>query len=188
MDFVIEEAKLFASCLSDEFKVPCYTYGEASNAHRMLRNIRSELGYFRSDSSSDGMYLGEKTLDRLSNSIVGECKPDFISPDFTIAHGISCVGAVPYIRNLNFRYGSSVSKSILNVVTKHIRKEGYVQAMTLHHEEGTHEVACNLLKPREVTIEQIIAEVKAKSIELDIEPIHSYSTGLSEEDLITFCK
>jgi hypothetical protein len=69
-------------------------------------------------------------------------------------------------------------------ITRLIRKEHQVEALTLAYDTLSYEIACNLLTPREITPEYILDQVQTLCQERNLEIIHSYSTGPSEEELL----
>ena len=87
---------------------PVYFYGAASQSGMMLKDIRKKLGYFSSDASAST----DKTF-----------IPDIPALESTdiMRVGISCVGAVPLILNLNFRCRTEDKRSSVVEVTKRVR-------------------------------------------------------------------
>ena len=111
-----------------------------------MQNIRRELGYFTQSIDSNKAIELIKHLKTLDDSGARPI-PDFgkYDDEVIIKKGISCVGAVIYIQNLNIRYVSGSPKQLVIEVTKHLRQPDKVEALTLQHEGGCWEVACNLI-------------------------------------------
>jgi glutamate formiminotransferase len=184
MDYVKDEARSFAQSLASLGSVPVFYYGSASSAGRQLRDIRYSLGYMEKPSDQSGIYIGKDTINMLMSKL-DDAQPDISPSSHHSLHGVSCCGAVPYIRNLNIRFRPEDEKKHIMAVTKAVRIANLVQALTLSHQDGSYEVACNLLRPREITIEDVLRTAEMKATELGISIVDHYTTGLSEDELLS---
>lgn len=183
MHAVRATADHFAQRLHDREQLPVYKYGDASPLQQSLKDVRRMLGYFTNDSEP---LTAEKLQLRLRDQDHTLLQPDIgdMRQHFDPRKGVSCVGAVPLILNFNMRFRAEDPRSRVIQVTKHIRS-GDVEALTLPHENGSYEVACNLRNPKHGTRpEAVLAAAQAKSKELGIEIIDSYLTGPTEEQLL----
>ena len=129
----------FAERLQRNVDVPVFLYGAASPRKMMLRDIRKKLGYF---SKTDFDVSFE--ADMGSMSVV---KPTL---------GVSCVGAVPMIINLNMRFRPEDKRADVAKVSKAVREPGLVESLTLDHAGGAYEVACNLRNTRTRSVEDVL--------------------------------
>ena len=59
-----------------------------------------------------------------------------------------------------------------------------MEALTLPHEDGSLESACNLLNWHIEGPEYVLERAQAKAAELQIEIVKSYTTGPSEQELL----
>lgn len=59
-----------------------------------------------------------------------------------------------------------------------------VEALTLEHEDGCLEVACNLRMPAEVDSAAVLLVAEEASRSLGLTLVHSYVTGPSEQELL----
>jgi len=59
-----------------------------------------------------------------------------------------------------------------------------VEALTLQHEEGAFEVACNLLQPAVKSPAYVLSRAEAKARELGLTITSSYTLGPSEAELL----
>ena len=79
-----------------------------------------------------------------------------------------------------------INHNTLFQVTKLVR-EASVEALTLKHDGGCYEIACNLLNPSVVTPDTVLEKVNhiIQDLGLDIKIEMYYTTGPSEMDLLT---
>lgn len=182
IDFSDEKSMALNFCSSFQDSkyahIPFYLYNEASPTKRRLKDIRKSLGYFNN------------TNPLLSNEIVKHSNPDYyiegVASDVNLLHyGVCCIGVMPLIVNFNIVINDHISKrSSIVQVTKELREENAIEALTLNH--GTNvEIACNLLNGT-YTPEQVTA--KALSIIQRVDPSviisDSYTTGPSVDELL----
>lgn len=59
-----------------------------------------------------------------------------------------------------------------------------MESLTLPHEDGALESACNLLNWRAEGPEQVLERATLKAKELGVEIVKSYTTGPTEEELL----
>lgn len=158
--------------------VPIYYYGLLSDSQRRLQDIRRALGYF------DG-----PTGDAVGRCAASQETTAALAPDvgstatYSARRGIMTLGVVPeLVRNLNGRFRfepaaaasgdrdaaeATCRRALAAAVTRRIRVPGLVEALTLPYgslgtsgEAITVEVACNLLRPRQHSEEQVEAAVR----------------------------
>jgi hypothetical protein len=110
--------------------------------------------------------------------------PDIGALPITPRLGLSCIGIVPLVLNFNMRFRPEDPRDKVITITKSIREEGLVQALTLQHEGGAYEIACNLLDSRKRSPGDVLTAVNTKCRELGLHVAHSYTTGPSEQDII----
>ena len=88
------------------------------------------------------------------------------------------------IINYNMRFRVCDSKNLVMQVTKYCREEGIgVEALTLQHNEGSYEVACNLTNVENWGSDKVLKSANDKAKELGIEIVDHYTTGPSLEEL-----
>jgi hypothetical protein len=87
---------------------PVFFYGAASPSSAVLKDIRRKLGYFTSDPASSGDPTFAADIPAASSTDIKRV-------------GISCVGAVPLILNLNFRCRPEDKRSSVVELTKRVR-------------------------------------------------------------------
>jgi hypothetical protein len=108
--------------------------------------------------------------------------------DLNNAKGIACIGVVPYLQNFNMRFRKDDDKKLIVKVTKMIREDD-IEALTLEHDEGAFEIACNLKRPTIVTPNMVLEKAEKAILELGLNDkiaiAHSYTTGPSETELIS---
>ena len=166
--YITGMALSFASRLNKSHEVPVYLYGFASPSSMMLKDIRKKLGYFNKAEHDSSFQADMGTT----------------STAVSFKTGLSCVGAVPMVINLNMRFRPEDKRAIISQVTKSIREPGVVEALTLNHEGGAQEIACNLRNTKIRGVEELVAICKAKSAVLGLEMMSHYTTGPTEEELM----
>jgi len=181
-----ETSRIFAEKLNQLENVTIFCYGQASTNNLALKHIRKELGYFDSRliRTEDGLYFGSAILSRYLLFPLESIIPDFGSmASIDPKKGVTCVGAADLITNFNVRFCESNSRTLVNLVTNHIRSPE-VEAMTLRHENGSFECACNLLKPNIVSPDVVLQRVQdyARVVGATVE--HSYTTGMSGDHML----
>lgn len=179
----VDAAQEFASRLHATRSLPFFTYGHASPQQARLQNIRRFLGYFDQAKllNDPSFSFGHFTADRMQKQAI---LPDFGTVDqVTPQAGICCLGVGPFVRNLNIRFREYDPKTQIAQITAQVRCPE-VEALTLKHEEGSFEIACNLLQPKIMTPETILAQVEKLSPQFNVQVVHSYTTGPSEEELL----
>ena len=82
------------------------------------------------------------------------------------------------------RFRPQDPKDKVALVTKAVREKNLVQALTLVHEDGCREVACNLLNVAERSPEEVLDTALRRCRELDVEVVASYTTGPTEKELL----
>lgn len=165
-----EEARAFALTLSTTQNIPVFLYGAASDTNIRLRELRKSLGYFT------------QTGGAIHDPIMS-ISPDFGVPVFDVKKGLTCVGAVDFVQNFNIRFAVEHEKRLVAQVTQYVREEK-VEALTLQHEEGAFEVACNLLQPAVKSPAYVLSRAEAKARELGLTITSSYTLGPSEAELL----
>lgn len=86
--------------------------------------------------------------------------------------------------NFNLRYRAGDPRSKVALVSQGLREEGLVQSLTLDHEAGTLEVACNLLNVKMRGTEQVLAAARRVGEPLGCLIESHYTTGPTEETLL----
>lgn len=166
-------ARTFARDLSTRLAIPTYTYGEASLSGARLQDIRRGLGYFS--------VPAETTM----SVPVPRPATDFdcSAPNTTL--GVVTVGAVPLVVNFNMRFRVQDRRKDVVQVAAGVRKKSLVESLTLAHDGGALEVACNLLDARTHGPNAVLcaATDAITRAGLDVHVTHSYCTGPSEEVL-----
>ena len=116
----------------------------------MLRDVRKRLGYFlRSD---------------LDVSFRSDLLPHTPLPTV----GISCIGAAPVILNLNIKMAPHSPRNEVTKVTKFVRIPNLVESLTLSHENGVLEIACNLKDTNKCSVAHIVEVETKKANELGL--------------------
>lgn len=179
----VDAAQDFISRLHSKHSLPFFTYGQASSQQARLQNIRRSLGYFDQAKllNDPDFSFGCFTADQVQKQVI---LPDIGTFDqVTPQAGVCCLGVVPFVRNFNMRFRECDKKAQIAQITAQIRCPE-VEALTLKHEEGSFEIACNMLQSKVVTPEMILAQVEKLSPQFNVEVIHSYTTGPTEEELL----
>jgi hypothetical protein len=101
------------------------------------------------------------------------------------AVGVSCIGVVPLVVNFNMVYRAGDSKANVAKVGTSIREAGLVQSLTLDHAHGSVELACNLLNVKIRSCDEVLSRAKLTSHELGCTIEKWYTTGPTEEELVT---
>merc|ERR1711871_560195 len=98
--------------------------------------------------------------------------------------GISCVGAVPLIINLNMKLAPQSPRKEGIKITQSIRVPQLVESLTLSHEGGALEIACNLRNTCKYSVSEVMENAYKKAKELDLEITSYYTTGPTELELV----
>jgi len=190
LNIVGEFAKSFASLLSNDENIPVFTYGYANDNRLKLRDIRRNLGYFEPIILSNESNLGPKIINSIRQNLSNNnIKPiygdEYLDNNINFdKKGLMCIGSVPMIINYNMRFRVCDSKNLVMQVTKYCREEGIgVEALTLQHNEGSYEVACNLTNVENWGSDKVLKSANDKAKELGIEIVDHYTTGPSLEEL-----
>jgi len=173
----------FGSRLHEAHNLPIFSYGYASTQQERLQSIRRSLGYFdQAKLLNDRSFsFGQFTAEQVKKSAL---HPTFGTVEHVTAKsGICCLGVVPFVRNFNIRFRKSDTKASIAKITAHVRCPE-MEALTLKHEEGSFEIACNLLQSKVVTPDMVLAQVQELAQQYEVEIVHSYTTGPSEEELL----
>lgn len=183
----------FSQRLYDAHRVPIFNYGQSSPEKSMLKDIRRQLGYFEKSSIAADISSEERVARYVAriregcrDGTAGAIRPSFgTMDDLEVAKGVTLVGAVPFVQNLNMRFRVGDARPLVMKVTAAVR-ETHVEALTLSHSEGALEVACNLKQPAVVTPEMVLDKAR-RCIEeagLDVAIVDSYTTGPTEAELL----
>ncbi|ETV77000.1 hypothetical protein H257_08917 [Aphanomyces astaci] len=183
------EASTFASSLHSAVPtLPIYGYGPRLTG-LCLKDIRKSLGYFTPTTT------GAATIGRL-HALVKEnppsawttqhvnakgIDPELLSPE---PHGVLCMGSVPLVLNYNLRCHPQDSKLTVAKLTRQVRCIDQVEALTLQHQDGAYEVACNLLNCQEGTPAQVLSAAEAAAVEVGARITDAYFTGPTEAALL----
>lgn len=112
--------------------------------------------------------------------------PDYGPLVADLRAGVCCVGAVPWVVNLNVLIDSCDMRAVKELARAVSERGGGmsgVQAMALQHDGGI-EVACNLLAPHDVGPALVEAEVRKLAEGRGLIVKDAYCTGKTIEDLI----
>lgn len=132
LENVSVQAVDFSAKLNEFVGVPVFHYGGASvcssgsdsSVPVQLKDIRRQLGYFEESSSiklADTVPTLQPTFGNFVRSAVRDSK------------GVSCVGAVPYIQNLNICFGNDSPRSLVVKVTAAVRIPNVVSYSNLNY-------------------------------------------------------
>lgn len=162
-------------------------YGHLDPSHVRLQHLRRSLGYFQHD-YKQALFTAIKESDKdLPSARFG---PQLQPPSSFLKHkGLTCVGVVPWVQNFNVKFASHHKKSDITPITQAVRCPE-VEALTLLHEDGAYEIACNLLQPRlvgrDIVLQRIqdlvLSEKQRSGEELVLESW--YTTGPDEDELL----
>jgi len=192
--------------------VPIYLYGAASIASppNKLKDIRRSLGYF-----DVPMLPIPQLLSKMTSPLDGRM-PDIEAAETVSAQrGVMCVGACPLVVNFNMRFRPGDAKKLVAQVSAAVRllgdssdgssssstadaKEGesqratvaapsgIVESLTLLHEDGGFESACNLRNTRAPggDVASVLATATEVAERLGIQMTQWYTTGPTEEELL----
>lgn len=188
----------FGRALHEQEGIDVYFYGAASpgGPPRSLRDIRSDLGYFSAEpvASAERAHALRALVHAAAQSGAG-------GPDLHVqqsgaegegeaevgrfaSKGLTCVGVVPLVRNLNLRFSAADSKALVARVTAGVRAAGAVEALTLPWRD-CFEVACNLRSSApEHSPEAVLARALALAAPLGLTLETHYCTGPGEAELL----
>ena len=133
------------------FLRPCFCLlciPAASASGNILRDVRKKLGYFT------------------ASDIDLTFRPDLEPPKPLPGVGISCVGAVPLIINLNMKLAPRSPRKEVIKITQSIRVPQLVESLTLSHEGGALEIACNLRNTCKYSVSEVMENAYKKAKEL----------------------
>lgn len=112
--------------------------------------------------------------------------PDLGPPCIDPRIGILCCGAVPYVQNYNIRLSTS-DRAVAVRVAKAVRtRDGGpvgVEALTLVHEGGHMEVACNLLDIATTPPSRVLALAEKAARMEGVAVEEAYTIGMTEEEI-----
>jgi glutamate formiminotransferase len=117
MTTISNVATQFSQKLLGKLEIPIYTYGAASSFNATLRDIRSDLGYFKQHCNNTVPTILDLTLNR---------SPDFGPTRSNPRIGVCCVGAIPLVVNFNMRFRISDDRKKVVKVTSSIREAGVI--------------------------------------------------------------
>ena len=99
----IDNVKLIAADIATEFQsqfnVPVYKYGAISDNNARLRDIRKSLHYFSSTHP-------------VNDGLIKDCD---------VTKGVTCMGVVPFVLNLNIQFSPTATKNEVSKVTAYLR-------------------------------------------------------------------
>lgn len=180
-------ADMFAREITEIEHVPTFRY----DTHKPLREIRKALGYFDKDAIAQCNWS-----EQLNNKIRrGDIK---IEPDYGSMHaeedivkdkGVMCVGSIPLVLNLNIRFRQGDLKKNVMQITQHVRIPNIVEALTLQHQGGAYEVACNLKRYTSSlgSVDSVLQKAREKVEEMGgcIQIEDAYTTGPTAQELLS---
>lgn len=184
IDIAAHTARTIAQQLGDTHGLPSYLYGKAHPATKPLADVRRQLGYFSASKPQGKIWTG--ALPSSTNNTELPVSPDYGPVLSDPRAGVACIGAVPWIINLNVLLESNDMPAV-RAVAKAVSERGGgmvgVQAMALQHDEGI-EVACNLLAPQKVGPAEAEKEVRRLAEERGLIVKRAYCTGRNVEEMI----
>lgn len=163
--------------------LPAYLYGAAHPSGAQLADVRRALGYFSADNKGEGVWIG--ALASAAAALPLPAPPDFGPAAAQPRAGVACVGAVPWLVNLNVLLDTDDMEAVRSVARAVSQRGGGlpgVQAMALRHDAGI-EVACNLLRPGESGPAVVEAEVRRLAAAAGLPTTAAYCTGKTPEEL-----
>lgn len=153
--------------VGEKWPVPILMYGACNN--KSLAEVRRSTSYFK------GLALDSE----IPHADFG---PTRVDPKL----GLLCCGAVPYVQNYNIRLNTS-EKAVAARVTRAVRsKDGGpegVEALTLRHDGGHMEVACNLLALSKTGPEKVLEVVREAAREEGVEVEEAYTIGMTGQEI-----
>jgi glutamate formiminotransferase len=118
-------ANEFAKAYAELNEIPVFMYGQASSSGRQLKNLRSELGYFKIDTTENQCPQVSSFYNVLISQ--GNLRQDYGPLQFNAQKGLTCIGTVPFVLNYNLRFRPQDSKKLVSQITKHVRSETVIQ-------------------------------------------------------------
>lgn len=105
--------------------------------------------------------------------------------DRNLRIGVCTVGSPPsFVENLNIRLKRSVSRKQAIALTAMLRERDGgidgVEALTLPYTNGRHEVACNILRPSQSTLDDIMTKIDEWSTQLSKDDNKNFKTVRSD--------
>lgn len=186
IDAAAYTARNIAQQLGEQHNLPSYLYGKAHPTEMQLADVRRQLGYFSASQTQTQGQIWAGALDSSTHSKKLPLAPDYGPVLADPRAGVACIGAVPWIINLNVLL-ESVDMPAVRAVAKAVSQRGGgipgVQAMALQHDEGI-EVACNLLAPNENGPASVEEKVKKLAEERGLRVKRAYCTGRNVEEMI----
>eukprot|EP01031_Cornospumella_fuschlensis_P025515 gene25515-30805_t len=166
-------ARSFGQAINHISRVPVYYYGHATEDSRRLRDVRRSLGYFGTPTAAGGINTNRAAL-----------VPD-IGALSDPHKGIMCIGAVPLVVNCNMRFRPQDPRDKVLRVTQAVRSHD-VEALTLQHQDGAYEVACNLLGTTTggSSVESVVQRATEVAHGLGVQINLIYTTAPSESELL----
>lgn len=158
--------------VGEKWPVPVLLYGSCNN--KSLADVRRSTSYFKK------MELDAQVP-----------HADYGPVDVDPRLGLLCCGAVPYVQNFNIRLKTS-EKQIAAMVTKAVRsRDGGpvgVEALTLRHEGGHMEVACNLLDVDTTDPARVLKMATDAARKAGVEVEEAYTVGMTGDEILAETK
>jgi glutamate formiminotransferase len=175
----------FGEALHRQERIDAYFYGAAQpRPEQSLRVIRKALGYFSAHTHGQQQQPGPDSL--TTTVSVPVLSPDLAGdPGMRHRKGVTCIGVVPLVTNLNIRLTSvsSQAKTLARQLTSRLRVPHAVEALTLQWHDQL-EIACNLRSHRaEHSSVAVLRQAHSVATELGLEIEQSYTTGPTEHEL-----
>lgn len=160
--------------------MPVFLYEAAHPSGKPLDTVRRELGYYRPN------YMG--------NQWVGWSLPEIlpVNPDqgparVSQARGIAIIGASPWFATYNVPILSTdvaVTRRIARMVSARGGGLQSVQTLGLYHGEDSTEIACMLLKPKQVGADKVQTQVELLAAQQGLEVEQGYFTDFFPEIVV----
>lgn len=154
--------------VGEKWPVPVLLYGACNQ--KPLADVRRSTSYFK------GLALDAEVP-----------HADFGPTTVDSKLGLLCCGAVPYVQNYNIRLATA-DNAVAAQVTKRVRtKDGgppAVEALTLAHQGGNMEVACNLLNIQTTPPSTVLALATAEADKLGVAVEEAYTIGMTGDEIL----
>ncbi|KAL4534716.1 hypothetical protein Ndes2526B_g05644 [Nannochloris sp. 'desiccata'] len=184
MDAAALTARTIALQLGEKHSLPSYLYGKAHPTEMQLADVRRQLGYFSASQTQGQIWDGAIDSSNIRKDL--PLAPDYGPVLADPRAGVACIGAVPWIINLNVlleTHDMPAARAVAKAVSQRGGGMPGVQAMALQHDEGI-EVACNLLAPNVNGPAAVEKEVQRLANERGLLVKRAYCTGRNVEEMI----
>ncbi|KAJ3696000.1 hypothetical protein LUZ60_001377 [Juncus effusus] len=180
LDQVAELCRSMAAEIGKKLQLPIYLYGAAHPEGKTLEIIRKELGYFHPNFEGN-QWKGDLNTD------ISLAKPDEGPTELSPSKGLATIGATPWVGTCNVPIHTE-NTELVKQIARNISEKGgglkSVQAIVVVYGENSCEVACYLLDPLRVGLEQVQNEVERVCSELGLVVGKGYMTNLLPDKVL----